>query len=176
MNSAYKFFWVTHKWIGILFSVVFLNLSVTGYLLLVKKNHAWIQPPTQMGKEGGLEDFISTRQLLEIVLQQNHEDFSKLEDIDRVDFRPAKRTFKVRSHHNHSEIQVDAVTGKVLSVDWRPSDLIESLHDGSFYGSWCHATLMPITAATLLFLTVSGLYLWLVRRRAEKMRQATTLK
>ena len=48
--KTFKFFWNTHKWMGILGGVVFLNLAVTGFLLLVKKDHAWLQPPTQVGR------------------------------------------------------------------------------------------------------------------------------
>ena len=76
-------------------------------------------------------------------------------------YSPGKRVFKVQSKHNYAEIQVDAVTGKILSVAWRPSDLLEALHDGSYYADWLHATLMPISGIGFLFVSVSGLYLWL---------------
>jgi uncharacterized iron-regulated membrane protein len=157
----YKFFWSTHKWTGIIASLILLNLSVTGILLLVKKRFEWIQPPTQKGVEGNAEDFITISKLVEVVLSEDHPAFQSFADIDRVDFRPGKRVHKVRSVHDHAEIQVDAVTGEVLEVDWRPSDLIESLHDGSFFGGWVHDYLMPMVAVSLMFLVGSGLYLWL---------------
>ena len=169
----HRFFHKTHKWTGVLLSVFFLNLAVTGFFLLVKKNYAWIQPPTQVGVEGGPEDFISCEKLFQVVLSRKHDDFQRLEDIDRVDFRPGKRVFKVRSRQNYAEMQIDAVSGAVLSVAWRPSDMLETLHDGSFFGVWFHGYAMPLAAATLFFLTVSGLYLWLApllrkrRRRVE---------
>jgi uncharacterized iron-regulated membrane protein len=161
MKPVYRFFWEAHKWVGIATSVICLNLAVTGFLLLVKKKYAWIQPPTRSGQNGAVEDLITNQRLFEIVFQQGHEDFRSLEDIDRVDFRPGKRVFKVRSTHHHSEIQIDAVSGNVLSVSRRPSDLIESIHDGSFFGKWCHEYVMPVTAGSLFLLAVSGLYLWL---------------
>ncbi len=162
-----------HKWTGILFSIVFVNMAVTGALLLVKKTYAWIQPPTRHGSAGGIEDFISTQRLFASVLEQGHEDFQRLEDIDRVDFRPGNRVFKVRSRHNHAEIQVDAVTGAVLQTDHRLSDALESFHDGSYFGAWAHDMLMPVTAGVLFFLTSSGLYLWalsLIRKRRRIAR------
>lgn len=170
--QTYKFFWKTHKWVGVLLSLVFLNLAVSGILLLQKKNFAWIQPPTTMGAEGSAGDFIDTQKLFEIVFSQGDANFRDMEDVDRVDFRPGMRVFKVRSKHNYAEIQVDAVTGGILSVAARPSDLLEALHDGSYYAGWLHATLMPVAGGGLIFLSISGLYLWVAawmrKRRQER--------
>lgn len=159
--KTFKFFWTTHKWTGILFSVFFLVIAVTGFLLLIKKEFAWIQPPTLKGTSGNISQFKSMRELLDIVLAQQHPDFTSLDDIDRVDVRPGKRVYKVRSVRNHSEIQVDAVSGKVLNVSSRASDLIESIHDGSFVGGWFHDYCMPFVSFALLFLIFSGIWLWL---------------
>lgn len=168
----FKFFWHTHKWLGILFSIVFLNVAVTGLLLLVKKDVHWIQPPTRNGAEGDAASYISMEKLMDVVLAQKHEDFKAVEDIDRVDFRVGKRVHKVRSVRNNAEIQVCAVTGKVLSVSTRPSDWLESLHDGSFFGKWAHGYVMPVTALVTVFLVISGLYLWLVPAFKRKARRA----
>ncbi len=159
----YKFFLKIHKWVGIIFSLVFLNIAVTGFLLLQKKNYAWLQPVTETGAEGEIQDFITTEELLDIVFRQGHEDFQSPEDIDRIDFRLSNRVHKVQSRYNHSEIQVDAVSGRVLNTNWRASDFIENLHDGSFFGKWFHDWLMPLVAAAVFFLTVSGLYIWIRR-------------
>ena len=166
--QTYKFFWDTHKWTGIVLSLVFVMIAVTGFLLLIKKDHAWIQPPTQEGAEGSVEDFLPLDQMFAKVFAEGHPDFQSMDDIDRVDFRPGKRVHKVRSVHNHSEIQVDAVTGAILSVDTRTSDLLEQIHDGSFFGDWAHDWFMPVVPFALLFLVGSGLYLWL----APKIRKA----
>ena len=170
---VYQYFRKTHKWVGILLSVVFLNSALTGILLLEKKNYAWIQPPTLTGSERKAEDFVSTRNLVEIVLSQDSTNFRSLEDIDRIDFRPDQRVFKVHSKHNYAEIQVDAVTGEILSSAWRPSDLLEDMHDGSYYADWLHATLMPVAGGGLVLLSVSGIYLWLaawLRKRRQKRK------
>ena len=152
--------------------LVVLNVAVTGFLLLIKKDHDWIQPPTQRGAEGGIERFITNQQLFETVLAQGHPDFASLDDVNRVDFRPGKRVFKVQSHHHHTEMQVDAVSGAVLGVAKRNSDLIESLHDGSFFGDAVHGWLMPLTAIALVFLVASGLFIWLQPKvkRARRRR------
>ena len=170
----FKFFWTTHKWTGIILALVFACTSVTGFMLLIKKKVDWIQPPTQKDAEGPVEDFISTPEMFRIVLDQNHPDFQSFEDIDRVDFRPGKRVFKVQSVHHHAEIQVGAITGEVLSVATRPSDLLENIHDGSFFADWVHEWIMPIVAVGLLFMVFSGLWLWIepmVRRSRRKKRR-----
>ena len=171
--SLFKFLWSTHKWTGIVLAVVLLNLSVTGFFLLIKKDVAWIQPPTRHGAAGEVGDLITLQRLFEVVLAQGHPAFRSLDDIDRVDFRPGRRVHKVRSKHDFAEIQVDAVNGAVLSVATRTSDLLEQFHDGSIFGAWAHGLLMPVTAFGLAFLVLSGLYLWgwpLLRKR-QKMRE-----
>jgi len=170
--NHYRFNRTSHKWLGIIFAVVFLNISVTGLLLLVKKNFNWIQPETKQGAPGSTDQFITNQQLFQTVFSQAHEDFQAIEDIDRVDFRPGKRVFKVRSKKNHAEMQIDAVTGDILSIAKRNSDLIESLHDGSFFGGFVHLFIMPVMAVATGFLTVTGLYVWMapiVKRRSKKI-------
>jgi len=149
---------------------VFFNMAVTGLLLLVKKKYDWIQPATQKGAEGEIAEYITVEELFNVVLGAGHEDFQSTEDIDRVDFRPGNRVHKVLSVHHNSELQIDAVTGKILSDKMRRSDLLEQIHDGSFFGAWAHDWLMPLVAAGLFFLSASGLYLWLqpaIRKKAK---------
>ena len=44
--SSFKFFWTTHKWTGIVIAILLVMSSITGFLLLIKKDFDWIQPPT----------------------------------------------------------------------------------------------------------------------------------
>ena len=134
---------------------------MTGLPLLEKKEYEWIQPNTRTGTEGTINDFIDMQKLFEIVFSQDHESFQGLEYIDRVDFRPNERVFKVRSRENYMEMQIDAVNGAVLNISTRRSDLCENLHDGSFFGKIMHGKLMPIVAVGNLSLVASGIYLWL---------------
>lgn len=167
----YRFNRTVHKWFGVVLAIALLNSSITGLLLLEKKNFDWIQPPIQRGSEGGLDQFITNQQLFEAVFLEKHEDFKSMEDIDRVDFRPGERVFKVRSKHNYREIQVDAITGNILSIANRNSDKIEAWHDGSMFGGFVHKYLMPVVAVIMIILTMTGLYLWLApmsKRRAKQ--------
>ena len=169
--KLYKLLWDTHKWVGIVLALVFMNMAVTGLLLLVKKQYDWIQPTMQKGAEGEIADYITIEQLFAAVLAAGHEDFPSVEDIDRVDFRPGKRVHKVISVHHNSELQIDAVTGQILSNKMRRSDLLEQIHDGSFFGTWTHDWLMPLAATGLFFLSASGLYLWLQPKFRKKTKR-----
>jgi len=171
--KPYKVFWEVHKWIGILLSVVLINVSVTGLLLLEKKQYEWIQPATRKGQEGATAELISMQRVFDTVLACNHPDFPNIEAIDRIDFRPGKRVHKVRSKTHHAEIQIDAITGEVLNIATRPSDFLEQLHDGSMLGEWIHGKVMPVAAIANIILVVSGLYLWLGPKLRRKRQPAT---
>ena len=173
--NTFRFFWTTHKWTGITLALVFALTAVTGFLLLFKKRAAWIQPPTQKGQAAPVESWLSMADLWKTVEAQKHPDFETFEDIDRVDVRTGKRVYKVRSKHNHTEMQVSASTGEVLGVATRTSDWIENLHDGSFIGEPFRDYVMPIVAVGLLFLVFSGIWLWLepvLKRRRRQRRKA----
>lgn len=157
----YKIVWELHKWIGIVLALILINVSVTGLLLLEKKEHEWIQPVTRTGQEGTTADLIGMQRVLKAVSDCNHPDFQSVEAVDRVDFRPDKRVYKVRSKTHHAEIQVDAITGDVLNIAPRRSDLLEQLHDGSLFGQSMHGKIMPLAAVGNIILVLSGLYLWL---------------
>jgi uncharacterized iron-regulated membrane protein len=159
--KPYKFCWELHKWLGIVLCLILINISVTGLLLLEKKRCDWIQPPTQRGQEGKPADFVTIQAAMESVLDCNHPDFATADAIDRIDVRPGKRVYKVLSKTNYAEIQIDAMTGQVLSAGTRQSDWLEQLHDGSLFGEWAHAMLMPLVAVANIVLAVTGLYLWL---------------
>jgi uncharacterized iron-regulated membrane protein len=171
---TFRFFWETHKWVGISIAAVLVITAGTGFLLLLKKEYAWIQPPTQRGSAGSLEQFISLEEAWKRVEALGHPDFRTPKDLDRFDVRPGKRVYKVRSKHNHSEIQIDAVSGAVLSQDERVSDWLEELHDGSWVGAPFHDFVMPLVALGVLFLVFSGLWLWfepIVKRRRRRREQ-----
>ncbi len=170
MNTL-RFFFKAHRWTGICISTFLVISACTGFLLLLKKEFDWIQPPTRTGTEGSIENFISLDEAWKRVEATGHPDFRSVEDLDRIDVRPGNRVYKVRSKHNHSEIQVDAVSGAILNTDTRTSDWLEDLHDGSWIGEPVHDYVMPLVAICVLFLVFSGLWMWIapmVKRRRRK--------
>ncbi len=178
--KLFRWFWAAHKWAGLSAALIFAMIGITGFLLLIKKDFDWVQPPTQRGEAGSPAEFLTLDEILTRVYAQGHPELTRLADVDRIDFRPGKHVHKVRSKRGHLEIQVCAVTGEILSVAVRRSDWIESLHDGSFFAGWVHDYVMPVVAITLLFLTISGFWIWLApilwkrRRRRERAAQTAT--
>ena len=81
---------------------------------------------------------------------------------------PGRGIVKVQAC-NRTEVQVDLQTAEVLQVAYRRSDLIESLHDGSFFHDRVKLWIFLPVALLLLGLWVTGVYLfvlpYLARRR-----------
>ena len=94
-------------------------------------------------------------------------------DIARLDVRPSKGMIKVRAV-NGWEIQLDSKTGEILQVAYRRTDLIESLHDGSFFHDNVKLGLFLPSALILLGLWLTGIYLFLLpsitRRKRRKAK------
>jgi hypothetical protein len=120
-----------HRWGAILIALPFLIVIVTGILLQLKKEWAWVQPPPNRGT--GKVPEIRWDAILQAVREEAPEaEVQSWEDIDRLDVRPTKGYVKVQAI-NRWEVQVDLKTAKVLQKAYRRSDLIESIHDGSWF-------------------------------------------
>ncbi len=160
----------SHRWISILIAVPLMVILCTGILLLLKKQVPWVQPPTQTGS--GESPTLSFQQILQSASAVTEAEIRDWKDIDRLDVRPSKGIVKVRSK-NRWEIQLDSATGAVLQVAPRRSDLIESIHDGSWFHE--HAKLFVFLPTALLFLLLwlTGIYLfWLPYRvRSERRKR-----
>ena len=83
------------------------------------------------------------------------------EDINRLDLRPSKGIVKVRAK-NDWEIQIDLKTGKVLQTAYRRSDMIESIHDGSFFHDYVKLWLFLPSGIVLLMLWLTGIYMFVL--------------
>ena len=147
-------------------------IAVTGLLLLLKKDVGWIQPPSAAGTPGA--PAVAFDAVLDAVVGVPEAEVASWDDLDRVDVRPDKGIVKVRCA-NGMEVQVDQVTGEVLQVARRRSDLIESIHDGSWFHDSVKLWVFLPTGLVLCILWGTGVYLWLLphlvrRRRREKRR------
>lgn len=167
----FRALWLLHRWIGVALGLVLALSATTGLLLLLKKDYAWIQPPTIAGAPGPVASLRSLQEVYDAVFALGLPEFRSEADISRIDFRPDKRIHKVLSVHGHAEVQVCATTLRVHGPAVRTSDWLEQLHDGSWFGGWAHALLMPVAALALLFLALSGYVMWLwpkLRRRMSR--------
>lgn len=143
---------------------------VTGLVLQLKKQVDWVQPPTRRGATTGLA--VDWDTILASARSVPEAGIESWDDVDRLDVRPGKGMLKVRGK-SRWEVQLDAASGEVLQVAYRRSDLIESIHDGSFFGGdagklW---VFLP-SGVVLLGLWISGVYLWLLPHLARRRRQA----
>jgi uncharacterized iron-regulated membrane protein len=159
-----------HRWGAIAVMLPLLIVIVTGILLLVKKQVAWIQPPQARSAPGLSVDFET---ILDAARSQPQAEIDSWEDVDRLDVRPGAGLIKVHAR-NHWEVQVCATTARVLSCAYRRSDFIESLHDGSWFFRGAKLWVFLPSGVILLALWVTGVYLWILpiwtRARNKKGR------
>jgi uncharacterized iron-regulated membrane protein len=161
-----------HRWGAILIAAPLLLVICTGLLLLLKKHLPWVQPPMQRGQSQ--TPAISFDQLLARASTVPEAQIRSWKDIDRLDVRPANGIVKVHAK-NHWELQIDTATGDVLQMQYRRSDLIESLHDGSWFHSSAKLWVFLPSGVVLLALWVTGVYLWwlpVAGRRASRRRRS----
>jgi uncharacterized iron-regulated membrane protein len=160
-----------HQWGSILIALPLVIVLITGVLLLLKKDFAWIQPPTIKGEEKGLA--LNFDQVLAIARTVPAAGIETWADVDRLDVRPGKGMLKVRAE-NSWEIQIDTNSGQVLQVAYRRSDLIERIHDGSFFGDYAKLWVFLPSALVLIGLWVTGLVLffhpYVVKARKRRAR------
>lgn len=159
-----------HYWLSLAVAVPTVIIFVAGIFLTLKKEIAWIQPPTQSGIESGELPQVSFEDM--VVAAQNHPE-AQIEDwtdIDRIDLRVGKGVAKLRGDSGW-EVQVDTATGEVLSVAYRRSDLIEQIHDGSFFSDAVKLYVFLPTGILLILMWGTGIYLFLLPRfRKKKVR------
>ena len=60
----------------------------------------------------------------------------------------------------------------MLQASYRRSDLIESIHDGSFFADAAKLWVFLPAALILLGLWISGVYLWLLPHLVRRRRRA----
>jgi len=146
-----------HYWGSIIITIPLLLIIGSGILLLLKKDINWIQPATIKGV--GTVPAIRFEQLFESVSKVKDAEISSWKDIKRIDIQPSKGLAKVTSANNY-EIQVDVETGDVLQYAYRRSDLIEALHDGTFFHDNAKYFMSLPTAVILLALLITGVVLF----------------
>jgi uncharacterized iron-regulated membrane protein len=159
-----------HYWASFVVAVPVLVIVATGVLLQSKKHWSWVQPAEQQG--AGSTPVVSLAQILDSIRQVPELGVTGWDDVNRMDLRPAKGIVKVWLNSGW-EAQVDLQTAEVLQVAYRRSELIESIHDGSFFGGdWTKMGLFLPAGLTLLMLWLGGMWMWWVPFRARRQRAA----
>jgi len=141
---------------------------------MLKKEINWIQPPTQRGVVVDQIPEISYAQLLDA--SQNHPGagINQWSDIKKIDLRPDKGLAKVISDSGW-ELQIDTSNGTVLSSKFRRSDVIESIHDGSYFSGWTKLYLFLPVGFLLILMWGTGIYLFFITE-IQKFRKRKRTK
>ncbi len=158
-----------HRWGTVLIALPLLVVIVSGLLLQFKKEAAWIQPPTVNGVGG--PPSIPFEVILTAARSVPEAEVEGWGDVDRLDVRPSKGVVKVRGTAG-VEVQVDTATGEVLQVARRRSDLIESIHDGSWFHEKAKLWVFLPAGGILLVMWLTGIYLWLLPYLVRRKRGA----
>ena len=148
-----------HHW-GSLFIMLQMGLIIgAGLFLQLKKEIDWIQPPTISGAAPASVPRQTMEGLFAAAQSADELELTDWRDLSRVDFKPGKGIVKFVAANNW-EAQIDTATGEVLQVAYRRSDIIESLHDGSFFADWVKLYVFFPSALILFTLWGTGIYLF----------------
>ena len=161
-----------HRWVAIATALPLLVIIGSGILLQLKKDWSWVQPPLAQGLGEAMN--LSLHDILEAAKQVEIAQVESWDDVARLDVRPDRGIVKVRTK-SRWEIQLDLATGEVLQTEYRRSDLIESIHDGSWFADSVKRWVFLPTAVVLLSLWGTGVYLWILpvsAKRAARKRNA----
>ncbi|MFT7683789.1 MAG: putative iron-regulated membrane protein [Moritella dasanensis] len=166
----------THYWGAAIIALPIIVVLISGLLLQVKKEVTWVQPASMKGESKIPQ--LSFQQILDIASTVPEAEIQSWKNVSRMDVRPSKGIVKVRAK-NKVEVQIDNATGKILQVEYRRSDLIESLHDGSFFHEHAKLWLFLPASVILLMLWITGIYMFLMpyilrrqNRKKTELREA----
>ncbi len=169
-----------HRTTGAFLFIFFFVVSISGLMLGWKDHSGGIfLPSSQRGTSTNLGDWLTIDSLQTIAFKVARDSVSKdiALDLNRIDARPSKGMVKFLFREGYVEIQLDGATGKVLSIAKRNSDLIENLHDGSYWDKLLGTSdeqikliYTNILGLALLTFTITGFWLWFGPKRLRKLR------
>ncbi len=160
-----------HYWATAFVAIPVLVIIGSGLLLQMKKHWQWVQPEEQRGT--GTAPSIDLEAILASVRSVPNLGVTSWDDVNRIDLRPSRGMAKVWLRSGW-EVQVDLGTGRVLQTAYRRSDLIESIHDGSFFGGeWTKLGLFLPTAIVLLAMWITGIWMFVIPLLAKRRRRMT---
>ena len=146
-----------HYWGAIIILPPAFVIITTGLILQLKKNIDWIQPITNKGTKIN-DPSISFDDILAISKKALEAEIDDWGDIERLDVRLNKGLVKVKAKNNW-EIQIDTYNGNIIQVDYRRSDIIENLHDGSWFHKNVKNWIFFPSGIILLVLWLTGFYM-----------------
>jgi uncharacterized iron-regulated membrane protein len=157
-----------HYWVAFGAAIPLLVMIGSGLLLQAKKHWGWVQPAERRGT--GTVPAIDFPEILTAIRGVPEMGVQSWDDVRRLDVRPGRGVVKAWLVNGY-EVQVDLGTGEVLQTAYRRSDLVESIHDGSFFGGdFVKLGVFLPAGIVLLLLWVSGMWLWWMPIRVRLKR------
>lgn len=159
--------------LGLTLSLFLLVSATTGILLALKKEVAIIQPTTQKGLSSNMTTWKSMADLSTLGAMAFYEKYPEQTDnvVSKIDVRPSKGIVKLLFEKGQWEVQLDAQSGKVLSIARRHSDWIEALHDGSIISDLFKLISMNFLGIGVIVLLGSGVWLWYGPKEFRKLKR-----
>ena len=152
-----------HYWLSLAVFVPASIMFVAGVFLMLKKEVSWIQPPTSKGSVSNQIPTIGFDGMLQQARLHPEAQITDWSDIDRIDLRVGKGIAKLRAKSGW-EVQIDTSTGDVLNVAYRRSDIIEQIHDGSYFSDTVKLFVFLPTGILLIIMWGTGIYLFFLPR------------
>ena len=160
-----------HYWGSFAASLPILVILCSGILLQLKKQWTWVQPAEIRGT--GTVPVVGLHDLVATMRADSTLGVTGWDDVSRIDVRADRGLAKVTLHSGW-EAQIDLGTGKLLQTAVRRSDVIESIHDGSFFvGDITKLGLFLPAGVVLAGLWITGLWMFYVTWRARRKRAAS---
>lgn len=149
-----------HLWIGVIFTIALLSISITG-ILLNHKRGLGLMPDVDHAPAGEFSAALPMAALADRARAATSPAISEAQ-IDRMDVRPRNGLVKVRFRDPAStEVTLDINDGRVLHVGRRGDVFLEKLHSGEAFGEK-GVLLGDAAAIALTILLITGYWLWLV--------------
>ncbi|MFC3712932.1 PepSY domain-containing protein [Sphingoaurantiacus capsulatus] len=171
--SGQRFWRQVHYWGSLLILLPFGVVVVTGLMLMLKKDLSWIQPPTQTGVVADVAPTLSLGELFDVARTVPELELEDWTDLKRVDVKVDRGVIMFVAL-NDWEAQIDTKTREVLDVAYRRSDIIEALHDGSFFSAEVKRYVFLPSGVVLFVLWLTGTYLFILpqAKRLQKRRRS----
>lgn len=171
-----KLFRDIHHWGSLAVMIPLGIMIVAGIFLMLKKEFDWIQPSSQSSTiEAAGAPETTLLELYEAAAAIPELETTDWARFDRVDIQPDRGIVKFVST-NRWEAQIDLITLEVLSLEYRRSDLIEQIHDGSFFADWVKLYVFLPAGLVLFVMWLTGIWLFflphLKRWQRRKKRAA----
>lgn len=177
---ALKSFRRLHTRIASILFVFFFISSCSGVLLGWKKHSGGLLlPESHAGVSADLGTWLPMDSLHAIAIRTLRDSVSPdlSPELERIDARPQKGMVKFVFIDHFWGVQLDGTTGRVLHIERRRSDLIESIHDGSIVdyllgteGEPFKLAYTTVMGVSLFLLTLTGFWLWYGPKAARRRK------